>query len=262
MQQYKNLVKRLIDKYDTTLELRQNRTGIDTVSVFGHQDRYDLKEGFPLLTLKYTSFKLVVGELLWFLEGSTDDRRLRELSEVAEGKPTIWSAWAVDSFLSPESAHTTHARIAISRNTIADKRFECALDIAFEEDIQDQLDLPAGSDLYYPKTRLLLDRYNVPYPHDLGCIYQKQWLSWGSNRLNQLSRLIESLKTNPYSRRHVVSAWNVDDLPDESLSPQENVKRGKMALAPCHTLFQFYVEDKPTSTGVMKKHLSCQLYQR
>ena len=87
---------------------------------------------------------------------------------------------------------------------------------------------------------------------DLGPIYSSQWTRWGGN-INQIANVVESLRRNPNSRRHVVSAWNPTDLPDESISPQANVDRGKMALAPCHCLFQFYVNSKG---------LSCHLYSR
>jgi len=92
---------------------------------------------------------------------------------------------------------------------------------------------------------------------ELGPIYGKQWRAWQGDKnyfIDQITSVMASLKANPTSRRHIVSAWNVQDLPDESLSPQENVKRGKMALAPCHLLMQFYVDSA--------KSLHCQVYQR
>lgn len=95
---------------------------------------------------------------------------------------------------------------------------------------------------------------------DLGPVYGKQWRSWtctSGHEIDQISELLNNLKTNPFSRRHIISTWNVEDLPDETRSPQSNVLMGKMALAPCHLLFQFYVEE---SKGI--KLLSCQLYMR
>ncbi len=89
----------------------------------------------------------------------------------------------------------------------------------------------------------------------IGPMYGKQWVNWGPRGINQIEELIHSLKTNPFSRRHLISTWNVDDLPDETVSPQDNVINGKMALAPCHVLAQFYVH----ADGL---GLSCKLYQR
>lgn len=252
---YKYLVQQLINKYDTQKTLRDNRTDIKTVSLFGHQSRYDLKTSFPLLTLKHTSFRLILGELLWFLTGSTDDRKLRELSLVPEGSPTIWSAWAVDISKIKEMGFVDQLRTDLFRRLdwLDEKDFQ-DLDEAYLKDQKNNTP--------YENKAKVLDEKGISYPQELGPIYQKQWLRWGKQEINQINHLITQLKTNPYSRRHIVSAWNVEDLPSESMSPQENVLNGKMALAPCHTMFQFYVEDKKTADGEIKKHLSCQLYQR
>lgn len=179
MRQYLKLLRH-IQKHGAITE---NRTDTKTQSVFGYQMRFDLSEGFPLLTTKKLHMKSIVYELLWFLKGETNTKYLTDHGV------HIWDEWA-------------------------------------DED------------------------------GDLGPIYGKQWLSWrmtiGKN-VDQISALIEGIKKKPHSRRHIVSAWNVADLPDENLSPKENVKRGKMALAPCHCFFQFYVADGK---------LSCQSYQR
>ena len=160
-----------------------DRTGVGTRAVFGRQVRFDLAEGFPLLTTKRVHFKSVVGELLWFLSGSTDNGRLREQGI------RIWDEWATE-----EGA--------------------------------------------------------------LGPIYGAQWRAWPApdgRAIDQLAELVATIRARPHSRRLVVSAWNPADLPDETLSPQDNVRAGRMALAPCHCLFQFHVADG---------RLSCQLYQR
>jgi thymidylate synthase len=160
-----------------------DRTGVGTRAVFGRQVRFDLAEGFPLLTTKRVHFKSVVGELLWFLSGSTDNGRLREQGI------RIWDEWATE-----EGA--------------------------------------------------------------LGPIYGAQWRAWPApdgRVIDQLAELVATIRARPHSRRLVVSAWNPADLPDETLSPQDNVRAGRMALAPCHCLFQFHVADG---------RLSCQLYQR
>jgi thymidylate synthase len=179
MRQYLDLLQDIIDNGTD----KGDRTGVGTRSVFGRQIRFDLGQGFPLLTTKKIHLRSVIVELLWFLQGSTDNNWLRER------KVTIWDEWATED----------------------------------------------GS---------------------LGPIYGAQWRSWpgqDGNTIDQISEVIEQIKTKPNSRRLIVSAWNPAELPDESISPQDNVRQGKMALAPCHCLFQFYVADG---------RLSCQLYQR
>ncbi|MFL1483850.1 thymidylate synthase [Marinobacter sp. LN3S78] len=160
-----------------------DRTGVGTRSVFGRQLRFDLEQGFPLLTTKKVHLRSIIYELLWFLQGSTDNNWLKER------KVSIWDEWALDN-------------------------------------------------------------------GDLGPIYGKQWRSWqcpDGRVVDQISEVIEQIRTKPNSRRHIVTAWNPAELPDESMSPQDNAREGRMALAPCHCLFQFYVADG---------RLSCQLYQR
>jgi len=160
-----------------------DRTGTGTYSVFGYQMRFDLQQGFPLVTTKKIHLKSVIHELLWFIKGDTNTAYLRE------NGVKIWDEWATEG-------------------------------------------------------------------GDLGPVYGYQWRSWPDHqggRIDQLSRLIQQIKQTPTSRRLIVSAWNPADLPDESISPQDNVRQGRMALAPCHAFFQFYVRDG---------RLSCQLYQR
>jgi thymidylate synthase len=166
MRQYLDLLQHIVD----TGTRRDDRTGTGTLSVFGHQMRFDLSAGFPLLTTKKLHLRSIIHELLWFLSGDTNIRYLHE------NKVTIWDEWA-DA---------------------------------------------AG---------------------DLGPIYGYQWRSWPTpdgRQVDQISRVVDEIQTNPNSRRHIVSAWNVGDL-------------DQMALPPCHALFQFWVADGG---------LSCQLYQR
>jgi len=160
-----------------------DRTGTGTRSVFGYQMRFNLAQGFPLVTTKRVHLKSIIHELLWFLKGDTNIRYL------TDNGVKIWNEWADDD----------------------------------------------GS---------------------LGPVYGYQWRNWPSpdgGTIDQISELISQIRQTPHSRRLIVSAWNVADLPDESISPQANVDNGKMALAPCHAFFQFYVADGK---------LSCQLYQR
>lgn len=182
------IYERLLNHVLMTGKPRGDRTGTGTVSVFGVQARFDLREEFPLITTKAVKFSNVVAELLWFLSGSTNVKDLQALG------CHIWDPWAADD-------------------------------------------------------------------GELGPVYGKMWrefpgveeIPWYLDHRDQITNLIASINSAPYSRRHVVSAWHPSLLPDESVSPQENAANGKMCLAPCHCLYQLYVQDG---------ELSCQLYQR
>ncbi|MFK8006812.1 MAG: thymidylate synthase [Saprospiraceae bacterium] len=166
MKQYLNLLQHIVDNGTD----KNDRTGTGTRSVFGYQMRFDLQEGFPMLTTKKLHLRSIIHELLWFLEGDTNVKYLKE------NKVRIWDEWADEN-------------------------------------------------------------------GDLGPVYGKQWRSWETRdgeTIDQISQAIDLIKNNPDSRRIIVNAWNVGDLP-------------KMALSPCHCLFQFYVANGK---------LSCQLYQR
>ena len=176
MQQYLDLVRRA--RNDGAV--KGDRTGTGTRSVFGHQMRFDLSDGFPLITTKKIHLKSVIHELLWFIKGDTNT------SYLTENGVRIWNEWADEN-------------------------------------------------------------------GDLGPVYGHQWRNWNSENIDQLKEVIKTLKTNPNSRRMLISAWNPSVLPDTSKSFSENVANGKAALPPCHAFFQFYVADGK---------LSCQLYQR
>jgi len=176
MKQYLNLVKHVLKNGAS----KEDRTGTGTKSVFGYQMRFDLSEGFPMVTTKKLHLKSIIYELLWFLKGDTNIKYLKE------NGVNIWNAWA-DS------------------------------------------------------------------KGDLGPVYGFQWRNWNNDGIDQIKNLINDIKKNPSSRRHLVSAWNPSVLPDTSQSFETNVANGKAALPPCHAFFQFHV---------INGKLSCQLYQR
>ena len=167
MKQYLSLLQ---DVMQNGVE-KGDRTGTGTRSVFGRQLRYDLAEGFPLLTSKKLHIKSILHELLWFLSGETNIKYLQD------NGVSIWNAWATES-------------------------------------------------------------------GELGPVYGAQWRRWqgaGEQAFDQVSALVDGLKNNPDSRRHIISGWNVALLPDETKKPWENAEAGLMALPPCHLLYQFYV---------------------
>ena len=184
MKQYLDLVQHVMQNGCQ----KGDRTGTGTKSVFGYQMRFDLSEGFPMVTTKKLHLKSIIYELLWFLKGDTNIKYLQE------NGVKIWDAWADST-------------------------------------------------------------------GDLGPVYGHQWRNWNSEEIDQISELITELKTNPNSRRMLVSAWNPSVLPDTTKSFEENVANNKAALPPCHAFFQFYVSPPPPEGGVKSK-LSCQLYQR
>jgi len=179
MKQYLDLLTHILENGTD----KGDRTGTGTRSVFGYQMRFNLQDGFPLVTTKKLHIRSIVHELLWFLTGDTNIKYLKD------NGVRIWDEWATES-------------------------------------------------------------------GELGPLYGKQWVAWqkpNGETINQIAEVIETLKNNPNSRRMIVTAWNPADLPDESISPQQNVENGQMALATCHAFFQFYVANGK---------LSCQLYQR
>ncbi len=176
MKQYLDLIQQVLDK---GVE-KSDRTGTGTKSIFGYQMRFNLSDGFPLVTTKKLHTKSIIYELLWFLNGETN------IGYLKKNGVKIWDAWADSN-------------------------------------------------------------------GDLGPVYGFQWRNWNNDNIDQISELIKTIKSNPDSRRMLISAWNPSVLPDTSISFSENVKNGKAALPPCHAFFQFYVADNK---------LSCQLYQR
>jgi len=176
MKQYLDLLQHVLDKGVK----KEDRTGTGTISVFGYQMRFDLQDGFPVLTTKKLHLRSIIHELLWFLQGDTNIKYLNN------NKVSIWDEWANEN-------------------------------------------------------------------GDLGPIYGSQWRNWNGDGIDQISEVINTIKTNPDSRRMMVAAWNPSVLPLAGKSFSENVTAGRAALPPCHAFFQFYVAGGK---------LSCQMYQR
>ncbi len=216
MKQYLDLCRHVLD---TGVD-KMDRTQTGTRSVFGYQMRFDLQEGFPLLTTKKTAFRLIVSELLWFLKGDTNVKTLIE-----ERNP-IWDEWAFEQWVESEE---------YDGPDMTNFGHRAQEDEAFKKEYDKQM-------ARFKELVTTNEGFACKYG-DLGPVYGRQWRSWqGVNGevVDQIANVIESLKTNPNSRRHVVTAWNPAEVDD-------------MALPPCHMLFQFYVADGK---------LSCQLYQR
>ena len=214
--QYQDLVRKVL-KEGTK---KKDRTGVGTLSIFGHQMRFNLQEGFPLLTSKRVPFALIKSELLWFLRGDTNIRYL------LENNNHIWDEWAFKNYVESD-AYEGPDMTDFGRRALVDETFKVQYD---EEMTKFQNEI------------LTNDDFSERFGH-LGDVYGKQWRAWqlrNGDTLDQIKIVIDQIKTNPDSRRHIVSAWNPEDVPS-------------MALPPCHTLFQFYVADGK---------LSCQLYQR
>jgi thymidylate synthase len=194
MEQYLDLMHRV----RTAGVPKTDRTGTGTLSIFGHQMRFDLAHGFPLVTTKKLHLKSIIHELIWFLAGDTT------LDYLHAHKVRIWDEWAHEV---PRTSQLVD-------------------------------DPENGVRAHYDALKLA-----QPTCLDLGPVYGKQWRSWAApdgRTIDQIQLAINAIKTNPDSRRIIVSAWNPADIP-------------QMALAPCHCLFQFYV---------IEGRLSCQLYQR
>ncbi len=199
---------------------KSDRTGTGTKSIFGYQMRFDLQKGFPLLTTKKTAFGLIKSELLWFLKGDTNIRYL------LENNNHIWDEWAFERYIK-SSDYTGPDMSNFGRRVLEDEDFK----IAYQEQMA----------LFREKV-LRDDAFSAQYG-ELGNIYGSQWRHWKTSQgetIDQIKDVIQMIKTQPDSRRLIVSAWNPEDVPH-------------MALPPCHTLFQFFVADGK---------LSCQLYQR
>lgn len=215
-QAYLQLLKDCLEKG----ERKEDRTGTGTISMFGYQMRFPLAEGFPLLTTKRVPFKLVASELLWFIKGDTNIKYL------LQNKNNIWNEWAFKRWVE-SSDYEGPDMTNFGLRSQQDEQFAAS----YEEQ------------LAIFKERVLNDDEFAAKYGELGDVYGKQWRAWRTTQndvIDQLADVIHTIKTNPDSRRMIVSAWNPEDIPT-------------MALPPCHTMFQFYVSEGK---------LSCQLYQR
>lgn len=194
MKQYLDMCRYILEHGED----RPDRTGTGTRSVFGYQTRYDLREGFPLLTTKKMYLRPIAEELLWFIKGDTNIKYL------VDRNVKIWNEWPYEDFKKSEDFNG--------------------------ETLEEFVEKIKNDDEFAKKHG------------NLGPVYGAQWRNFNNEGTDQLMKLIDSLKNNPFSRRHIISAWNPSQV-DE------------MALPPCHTLMQFYVSSD-------QEYLSCQLYQR
>ena len=216
MQAYLDLVEKVLNEGHR----KDDRTGVGTLSLFGYQMRFDLNQGFPLLTTKRVPFSLVKSELLWFLRGDSNIRYL------LEHQNHIWDEWAFEKYVASEDYRGPD---------MTDFGLRAEQDPKFKKVYQEEMSKF--------QQKVLADQKFAEKYGDLGRVYGRQWRSWqkrDGQTIDQISQVIENIRNHPDSRRLIVSAWNPEDVPD-------------MALPPCHTLFQFYVQDQK---------LSCQLYQR
>ncbi len=238
MQQYLESVNKVFDEG----VFKGDRTGTGTQSFFSHQERYDLREGFPIVTTKFVPIKKIMAELVWLLEGSTDNERLRELGA------TIWDEWAItEEDVQRESSTplSDFERYTLYKLHLANVK-EYTEEQISEETVRFQSIKSAEGHKIFDECGLPRNKTYAELGFkvgDLGPIYGKQWRNWtcpDGSHIDQIKEVIEILKTKPDSRRMLVSAWNPADLPDESKTPHENVLDGKASLGSCHTFFQFY----------------------
>ncbi len=216
MEQYLNLCNHILHTGAT----KEDRTGTGTLSVFGHQMRFDLSQGFPLMTTKKTAFRLIVSELLWFIKGDTNVKSLIEENN------HIWDEWAFAKWVNSAEYEGPD---------MMDFGRRANNDLEFASVYKEQMNI-------FQEKIVNEEGFAETYG-DLGPVYGKQWRSWAKTdggTIDQLKNVIDSIKRNPDSRRHIVTAWNPEFIEE-------------MALPPCHIMFQFYVADGK---------LSCQLYQR
>lgn len=210
-QQYLDLLQKILDTWAD----RNDRTGVGTRSIFGHQMRFDLSKGFPLLTSKKVFLRAIIHELIWFISWDTNIRYL------VQNDVKIWNEWAFAKYLKKTGKDTEIPRYTPE----------------WDEEMRIFIESIKNDESFANEWG------------DLGPVYGKQWRAWETkkgNVIDQMQNVINTLANDPYSRRNLISGWNVWEI-------EELIKDKDTAPPPCHTLFQFYVADGK---------LSCQLYQR
>lgn len=292
MKQYLDGVKQIFEEAGT--EIREDRTNTGTISTFGMQIEYDLRNGrFPLLTTKKIKFESIVNELIWFLSGSTNNEDLRAMGT------GIWNEWALENQLSIDAVktHTIEEQL-LALNTAAtcqtfkdgdphNRRREDGREFTVGEhvrilnieDYEERIKEYASYGFVFEREQRFVVQ-STKQKGELGPIYSKMWRDWDDYRfvsdadyfinkdfydanftkvedeegvnvssdgkylfhrkVDQITNLIEGLKNNPTSRRHILSGWNPALVPDEKAGHKTNILRGQQALPPCHTLCQFY----------------------
>ena len=209
--EYLDLCKHILDN---GIE-KKDRTGVGTKSIFGYQMKFDLNNGFPLLTTKKVNFNLVWSELLWFIKGDTNIRFL------LQNNNNIWNEWAFKKWVESDEYNGPD---------MTDFGHRTLVDEDFSKDYKEQMK-------FFKEKILTDDEFSNKYG-DLGNVYGKQWRNF--NGVDQLKNVIEQIKENPSSRRLIVSSWNPAEV-------------DTMALPPCHSLFQFYVSDGKLSCQLYQR---------
>ena len=211
MKQYLDLLRHILDNGTK----KEDRTGVGTISTFGHQMRFDLAKGFPLLTTKKVFHRMILHELLWFLSGDTNIRYL------AQNRVPIWDDWPFAKYLEQNNLEEEYPRYS---NEWKDKKKEFIEKIKTDEEFA--------------------KKYG-----DLGPVYGKQWTAWQGYQgetINQIQNAVDMIKNNPKSRRIIVSGWNVADI-------MTLIKDKNGAPPPCHTLFHFYVSNNKLSCQLYQR---------
>ena len=286
MKQYLDLVKRV---FDTGIRV-PDRTGAGRIRSFGHRLEFDLNDGFPLVTARQIFTKPLIHELLWFIRGSTD---VKELHEVGV---RIWDKWTInDSNIQAETAkvgefyfkHFPEDSDEVKRQTIKDIETSVSMKRDNIGPMYGYLwrnapnfnkgSIPEHCELSYEelpsdKKKLYLKEWRQMYPEfceetDAGIEQNEAYRRFCDGEyyqtVDQLNNVFQGLKKNPYSARHVVTAWVPELVPHEVATPQENILHGFGALAPCHAMFQFFMEPYyDEATGESGNRLNLQMYQR
>lgn len=229
-------MKQYLDLMETVLTKGRHRVtprnGASTLGVFGEQMRFDLSEGFPLITTRKLNYYSAIAEMVWMLSGSTNNEDLNALDV------HIWDQWAAPASL-PERLNYT----------IAERKKLYTQKLALQSTNEGAISLlvNGSSEVDLDKAGIPRNRYRGPAIRkgELGPIYGQMWRAWPSasgTSIDQIQTLLDNLRNRPYSRRHVISAWNPALLPDENLTPVENIEAGRQCLPACHTTVQFSVE--------------------